>query len=359
MESADKPVVPFNPNGGLTLVAMPGFEEQARRAARRVDELSRRSANKQYTPVDLAIPEVGEHPSGEPYMYLGKRHIGGHDCVIITSGPGTHQMQSELFWVLNHLQGRHAGRITVVTGYFPLGRTDKDEGEKGFAMVSYVVAMMQAAANDRLSRIVSVDMHAAQTVGAGRSGSITELSMVRVVLDRAIRDVLNAGQRPVLVFPDDGSAKRTGEAIDRLEADLRMHLPVVCGIKRRKSSTHAELRRLFGDVDQLPGAIALCVDDEIATGGTNVTAAAGIIGEYRALEVRTVVTHGVFGKGFAERFSVSDCPVSRVYVTDTIPPRPWLAGFLESGRIVVVPWTDELAEALYFMHWNTSIRSMR
>lgn len=358
-ETQKKRRAPFNRNGGLTIVAMPGFKAQAQRVADRIDALSR-SRSKKYTPVDVVVPEFGTRPSGEPFLPLGKRHIGGHDVIVLTSGPGTFQMLGQLQWMLNQLQGRHAQRITVVSGYFPLSRSDKDEGDAEFALPSYIVSMLQAAANNRLDRIVSVDLHAPQIVMAARAGLITELSMLRVVLERAVIDVLAEGMRGVLLFPDASSAKRASAAVGLVEKTLGVHLATVIGIKHRESGSSIELKQLVGAVDELQGAVGLSVDDEIATARTNAVSALAVKETYGAAEVRAVVTHGVLCDA-AAKLSLPNCPIDRVYLTDTIPveTRPELSGLVASGRLVVIPWTEELAEALYHLHWNLSIRELR
>ena len=355
--------IPHNDNGGLTFIPMPGFEAQAIQAAAALEEYSRKRGRR-YTPVDIKVPVFGSRASGEPFLKFSKQHVGGHDCVIIASGPGNWEMLGQLNLLLRYTAGRRAKRIALATGYFPLCRSDKDEGEDEFSLPQYVISQMMGAAHTttaHLDRIIAVDMHAPQMVMAGPTGLITELTLIRLVLKAAIRAAIAAGERVCLAFPDDGSAKRTGKAIDAIEREFSIHLPVVCGIKRRASSTETELKQLFGATSALRGATVLCVDDEIATGGTNIKAARVIREEYGAQCVHAVVTHAVLCDGAAKRFLADGCAVDRLYVTDTIPveTRSELRPLTDSGRLVTIGWSAELGVSLYHHHWDLSIRELR
>ena len=348
---------PFNQHGGLTLVPMPGFEA----LAQQVKETLEHADFEFQTFVDVAQPEFGERASGEPFVRLGKQHIAGHDCVVLGSGPGTPEMLTHLFMLLRYVTGRRASRIAAVTGYFPLGRSDKDEGGKEFALPPLIIDLMMMATYNTLDRVIAVDLHAPQVVMSGRTGFITEVTLVRRVLQRAIETGLAAGRPLCLCFPDDAAAKRVDGALERISEDLGIELPAVYGVKRRKTSRESTLKSLFGDLHALQGATVLNLDDEIATGGTNLASAEAIKRGHGAREVWAVVTHGVLCGPAAERFEKLDCPVDRVFITDTIPVenRPELQGLIASGRLDVTPWRQDLSWILYHHHWNLSIRELR
>ena len=139
---------PFNQYGGLTLIPMPGFEALALEVKRRVEAGSYEFD----TSIDVADFEFGYRASGEPYVRLGKEHVAGHDCVVLTSGPGTPAMLLQLMLILRYLSGRRASRITVVTGYFPLGRSDKDEGSLEFALPPLIIDLMMMSTYSGLDR---------------------------------------------------------------------------------------------------------------------------------------------------------------------------------------------------------------
>jgi ribose-phosphate pyrophosphokinase len=248
-----------------------------------------------------------------------------------------------------------------VTSYFPLGRSDKDEGGTEFALPPLVTDLMMTATYQKLDRVIAVDLHAPQVVMSGRTGFITEVSLVRRVLRRAVEHARSLGDPVCLCFPDDTAAKRVEDAVARIATELGVELRSVYGVKRRKSSHDSTLRSLFGDLDALRGATVLNLDDEIATGGTNIDSARALKRDHGAARVFAVVTHGVLCGPAAERFAAPDCPVDRLFITDTIPleQRKALAPLVASGRLDVTEWADELAAILYHHHWNFSIREMR
>lgn len=350
----------FNQHGGLSLVPMPGFEEMASDVADRIRQIGGQNGEDRWpTPVDIAQPKFDCRASGEPFLQLGKRHVGGHDCVVIGSGPGTPEMLIQTMLMLRYLAGRRAERIALVSGYFPLSRSDKDEGGLEFALPPWVIEAFMASAEGKLDRIISADLHAPQVVMSGTTGLITELSLLRRLIKQAVHDANGlVGSPTVVAFPDDGAQKRAGTILDALERDFSIVLPSVCGVKRRTSSTESKLLQVFGNTDAIRGATVLCVDDEITTGGTNIATARAMKEQYGAARVFAVVTHGVFAKDAPERFLASDSPVDRVYCADTIPvsTRSELRALVDAGRLYEVTWSTDLAWAIYNHHWNLSIR---
>lgn len=350
-----------NRNGGLTLVAMPGFESLAEQVKAGL-EIMGGKPDRIPTPVDVVYPKFGIRASSEPFLQLGKDHVGGHDCVVLTSGPGTYEMLGQLNFALRYLSGRHAQRIAVVTGYLPLARSDKDEGAKEFALPPLIMDLMRTASQNKLERIIAADLHAPQVVMAGDTGQITEVSLVRRILQRVLADAQEQGvERLCLALPDDGAAKRIESAYTEIEENLGVHLPIVFGAKRRATSRQSEIKQLFGDLEALEGALAIMLDDELATGGTNIHTASALKEKHGATQVWAAVTHGVFCPGAETLFANPACAVDRVYSTDTIPfdSRSHLAALIKSGKLRVISWLDDLIKLIYFHHWNISLRAMR
>jgi phosphoribosylpyrophosphate synthetase len=348
---------PFNQHGGLTLIPLPGFGTLAQRVKRAIEGRSHGFP----TQVDIARPEFGLRASGEPFVRLGKDHIAGHDCVVLTSGPGTADMLTNLLLVLRYLSGRRASRIAAVTSYFPMGRSDKDEGTKEFALPPLVTDLMMAATYEALDRVIAVDLHAPQVVMSGRTGFITEVSLARRVLKRAVKVAQQLGDPICLCFPDDTAAKRVADAVEIISHQLDVDLPAVYGVKRRLSSRESHLTGLFGDLDSLRDATVLSFDDEIATGGTTINSARVLKREHGARRVWAVVTHAVLCGSAPRTFAAAHCPVDRLFVADTVPlqNRPELQPLIDARRLDVTEWWSDLAWILYHHHWNLSIREVR
>ncbi|MFH1315031.1 MAG: hypothetical protein ABIH67_01405 [Candidatus Uhrbacteria bacterium] len=354
---------PLSPNGALTLVPTPGYEKIAERIKAGIETFSQ-GKGRFKTKVDIAYPEFGLRSSKEPFLRLGKEHVGGHNCFVITSGPGTYQMTGQLELLLAYLAGRHARRITVVSGYFPLGRSDKDEGKKEFALPPIYMKKMLAMArmNDvGFPRFISADLHAPQTVMAGDTGFITEVSMVQRLVKHTAKLAKRKNMRFVLDFPDDGSAERTEHAYATVEENLGISFPIVHGAKRRQSSTSSDLKEKFGDLAAIKGSIVGTLDDEWATGGTGMKNAAVLKNEFGAAITWMMVTHFVGCGNTLEQLADPNCPVDRLFITDTISidNRPEIQPLIDMGRIEVVSWVSDLIKMIYFDHWNISIREVR
>lgn len=349
-------------NGGLTLIPMPGHEQTAKLVKEKIESGSIATKEQRRTPIDIVNPEFGTHANDEPWLKLSKEHIGGHDVVVIASGPGTFQTIVQLLLLLWYVMGRDARRITVILSYFPLSRSDKDEGDKILAIAPFVVSLITFICAGRLSKIIAADLHADQIVLSTRPGTITEVKLGRRLLKRVVGDAIKENKKIVLAFPDDSAKKRYEKIVLVIEEEFKIKLPIVIAAKRRTDSQKSEIEYLIGDTGELPGATLIMCDDEIATGGTNIKAAKVFMERFRVFEVWSLVTHGVFCGDAVKKLTAADCPLKRLYVTDTIPLPPrqkQIQPLLDSGRLCVVEWTPDLAWVIYQHHWSESIRELR
>ncbi len=347
---------PLNRHGGLTLVPMPGFEELANRVGPLIE------VKPIQTPTNIVVPEFGFRANGEPYVRLGKEKIGDYDCIVLTSGPGTYEMIGQLSFLLGYLVGRQAARITVITGYFPLSRSDKDEGDMELALTPHVTHMLRSSAYGKLDRITSVDMHSSQGVGsAGGMGIINQVHLGRRVLTRAVEDAKAEGRSVVVHLTDDGAVKNFRNIIGAVEEKQGVPLPMTYGSKIRVNSHRSEQGRIHGNVEALPGSTVISLDDEGATMGTLIGAAEKILQEHQVNEFWAAMIHGVLCEKGPGRLLAPDCPISRSYTSDTIPlhNRPELEELLASNLLRVVPWHEDLAHIIYHRHWGKSIREVR
>lgn len=342
-----------NRNGGLTLVPMPGHENVARLAKEVIE-------GRRETTVDIATPEIGRRSNGEPYMRLAKDQIGGHDCMILTSGPGTDNLIINLLFLLGALAGRGPSRITLIINYFPLSRSDKDEGISEFALAPHMVALIRAAAHGYLKKIIAVDLHSPQVVMAGHPGLITPVSLARRVLKLVLQDAQLVSDRICIFLPDDGAAKQYENGVAEEMKEMCLNLPIFQGIKRRSNSYHSELLQFYGDREQLRDALVICLDDEGATLGTQRGTAEKLKQECGVNHFWAAVIHGVMCGDAIKYMSGNGILIDRLYITDTIPihTRPALEAIAKE-RLRVISWIEDLANIIHFHHWDSSIRQMR
>lgn len=349
----------FNRHGGLTIVPMPGFESVAEEMKKEIERLGA-DPNRYTTNVDIAIPKFSLRPSNEPGVKQGKKHIGGHDCFILTSGPGTYEMLGQLNFAIAYLAGRKASRITIMSGYFPLGRSDKDEGDE-FVMPPILIDGWKAHAHGKLDRIICVDPHSDQITGMGHTGLVTPIMMTRRILRRVLKDALAMQDKICLAFPDGTARKRYGKVVKEMEKEFCRHIPVVTVDADRMNALEKSIEGMTGDLEALKDALVIAPDDETATGGTQINAAREYRTKLGARDVWAAVTHGVLCGNAVNLFSAPDCPISRLYITDTIPVhnRPALQPLIESEFLRVISLVDDLARVFYHAHWDENVRDLR
>lgn len=360
---------PFNANGGLTLVPLPGFEEIATELKNLIEAMGERPSHKHpYTDVDIAIPKFLLRPSDETYVKLDNKHICGHDCVIIGSGPGTDQMIMSLLWGIGYVTGRHAKRISIITGYFPQARSDADEGEDVLTLPPMILNMANIQAGKvGIHRWLCVDPHSKQVSMAGNPGQVTPIYLTRRLLSFALKQSQAEGcDRIILAFPDDSASKRFAPAIALVEEELGIHLPTVTAFKRRFDAERTEIQGVVGETDEVNKACILMFDDEIATGGSVIDMAKMLKQKYGAKSVWACATHAVMCGNAPQKFwgfidATEDRWVDHLVLTDTIPvkERTELKILMEEGYLSVYSWLEDLAWIIIRNHLNNSLRGIR
>ncbi len=352
--------LPFNTNGGLTLVPMPGFEAFAEKL-KTIIETKGKSVPHRKTEVDITVPKFGFRPSGECFVQLAKDHVGGHDCYIVTSGPGTNDMLMKLILLVGYLAARKASRINIVSGYFPHARSDKDEGKLEIAIPPIIMGALHGVAQGLFKRFICADPHSLQVTMADLPGIITPIFLTQKILEFLLAEAkAERYMRICLAFPDDSACKRYEPAIREIESKTG-ELPVVVTFARRKDARDKRVKYLVGDVDKMEDALVITLDDETATGGSQINAAREFIERHQANEVWAAVTHGVLCEDAPARFTDPSCPISRLYITNTIPVdgRVELADLFASNRLHVIPWEKDIALVIFDDHWNECIRGIR
>ena len=242
----------------------------------------------------------------------------------------------ELLIMIDACKRASAGRITAVVPYYGYGRTDKKDQPRVPITARLVADLLTAAGADRL---LTVDLHAGQIQGFFNI-PVDELTALPILADyfraKEISDL-------VVVAVDIGISKKARDVADRL------HVPLAIIEKRRLGNDeHTETMNVIGDVE---GKVALTFDDEIATGGTIVTAAQALA-DHGVREVYCCVTHPVLSGGAAQLMAESQ--FTEVVVTDTIPLPPDKL----NGKITVLSVAPLLGEAIYRIHKGLSVGEM-
>jgi ribose-phosphate pyrophosphokinase len=191
------------------------------------------------------------------------------------------------------------------------------------------------------TRVVSVDLHAAQIQGFFNV-PVDHLFAIPT-LARAWRDRYGSGDDFVAVSPDAGGVERTRAFAKRIDCSLAII------DKRRSGPNEAKALHLIGDV---AGKNAIIVDDMIDTGGT-LTQAVDSLYKNGAKKVFAVASHPVLSGPAVSRLIES--PIEQVWVTDTIPLSEQAK---TCKKIEVISMATVLAEAIKRIHGKDSVSSL-
>jgi ribose-phosphate pyrophosphokinase len=285
--------------------------------------------------VELGCANVFDFANGNTFVQF-LENIRERDVFLIQPGakPVNHHLV-ELLIMIDAARRASAGRITAVVPYFAYGRSDKKDQPRVPITARLFADLIQTAGADRM---LTMDLHAGQIQGFFHIPT-DELTGQMLLIDHFAEQEFNG----VVVAPDLGSAKRARAAADRL------HMPLAITEKRRSGNEdRAEVMQLIGEV---AGRDVLIIDDEIDTAGT-LCNVAELLREEGAQNVYGAATHGVLSDPAIERLSAS--PISRVAVTDTLPP----SNGGEGCGLEIVSIAPLLGKAISRIHEGDSVGAL-
>lgn len=286
--------------------------------------------------VNLGNAKVKTFSDGEIMVEIGD-NVRGRDVYVIqsTCQPSNNNLM-ELLVMVDALKRASAARINAVVPYFGYARQDRKVIPRAPITAKLVADLLAVAGIDRL---LTIDLHAGQIQGFFDI-PVDHLYAAPVMLDEIRRqDFCDL----VVVSPDAGGTERARAFAKRLDAGLAII------DKRRSGPNVSEVMHIIGDVKDKTCVI---VDDMIDTAGTLCTAAAALQ-EQGATEVYACATHAVLSGPALER--ISNSPLKKVYVTDTIPIESKMN---ECDRLVGLSVSYLLAEAIRRIHNAESVSSL-
>ncbi len=245
----------------------------------------------------------------------------------------------------------NAKSITVNLACFPYARSDKKDAPRVPIMAKLVADMLQTAG---ATRVVSVDLHAAQIQG-----------FFNIPFDNlfAIKDLilyLNAhlfknmkteerDNRYVLVSPDEGGARR----VKNFANQLKMNFVILDKTRDYRQPGVVLKSILVGDRELIKDKTCIIIDDMVDTCGTMVSAAKELK-NYGAGDVIIMATHGVFSGPAFERLNACDL-ITKAIVTNTLPQA---ANQKKSEKLEVVDISGLLAEVIKRLQTGESISEL-
>jgi ribose-phosphate pyrophosphokinase len=240
----------------------------------------------------------------------------------------------ELLIMIDACRRASARQITAIVPYFGYARQDhKSTGRE--PVTAKMVADMFTTAG--VNRVVSVDLHAAQTQGFF-SIPMDHLTAVPTMAGYFRNKGFNDA---VIVSPDAGRVKMAEKYTDILQ------IPMVVMTKRRKGIGGKELE-FFDIIGNVEGKTAIVIDD-IISGGSIITEVETLF-KGGVKEVYLAITHPILVGAAMELLRTSH--VKELVVTNTVPvPEEKRSG----GKVKVLSIAPLLSKVIMAIHDNESV----
>ena len=241
----------------------------------------------------------------------------------------------ELLITIDALRGASAGRITVVTPYFPYVRSDKKDEPRISISARLMGQLMREAGADR---ILTVNLHALQIMGF-MSIPCDQLDANPLIAEyfREHYDVSRIG----VLATDAGGVKIGTVYAERLNVPL-----AVCDKRRWADNEDPEIRAVIG-IEEIQGREIAIFDDEILTGGTMTRAITALKDRFGLPVSYVSCVHPAFTENAIDRILAAG--VQRVVSTDTLPPPE------SNDRVHIVSVAPLLAAAITNIHTSESV----
>lgn len=254
--------------------------------------------------VELVPTTAYDFANGEIYVRFGESVRGADAFVLQSHTSPINQWIMEQLIMVDALKRASAKTITVIVPFYGYSRQDKKHRGREPISARLIADLFRTAGADRL---MSVDMHSAQTQGFF-DGPVDHLWAMPLLVDyvRTRVDPTNVA----VVSPDAGRIRVAEQWAAKFGGCPLAFIHKTRDITR---PNRAVANRVVGDVE---GRTAILTDDLIDTGGT-IAEAVRVCLAAGAKDVIVAATHGVLSEPAAQRLAGSGA--REVVVTDTLP----------------------------------------
>ncbi|MBA4176373.1 MAG: ribose-phosphate pyrophosphokinase [Leptothrix sp. (in: Bacteria)] len=264
----------------------------------------------------------------------------GADAYVVASlhgGPAysPHDKLCRLLMFAATLRDHGAARVSAVLPYLAYARKDRRTKPFDPLNLRYVAQLVEAVG---IAQVFVLEAHDAAALENALRIPVQHLQAHQLFDDVA---AAAAGGGPLAVAsPDPGGVKRAQLWRESLQARLARPVGFAMVDKRRSAGVMSSESLVAGAVD---GQTVLLIDDLVASGSTLVGAATALR-RAGAREVLAFAAHGLF-TGEAAR-TLDDPAITRLVVSDSVPPFRLPAGSAVAGRLQVVAAAPLFAQAL-------------
>jgi ribose-phosphate pyrophosphokinase len=238
---------------------------------------------------------------GERYVKFEESIRGKSVYLLQTGGRTPNEDLMELFLMCQAAKLSFAKSIHVIIPHFPYARQDRVAEPRESISAKLVANLLETAGADH---VITLDLHSPQIQGFF-SIPVDSLE-ARSLLAKYIQS--KKIDRPVIVAPDAGGAKRAKKLADLIDADLAlMH-------KDRTAHHQAEIVEVIGDIQ---GRTCIILDDMIDTASSMIPAKEALLKRGANPDIYAAVTHAIFSGKAIE--NLKKAAFKEVIVTDSLP----------------------------------------
>lgn len=254
--------------------------------------------------IEIVPTTAYDFANGEIYVRFAESVRGADAFVLQSHTAPINEWIMEQLLMVDALKRASVKQITAVMPFYGYSRQDKKHRGREPISARLMADLFEKAGADRL---MSVDLHAAQTQGFF-NGPVDHL-WAMPILTEYVRSKVDTDNVTV-VSPDAGRIRVAEHWAAKLGGG-----PLAFVHKTRDISrpNQAVANRVVGEVE---GRDCVLVDDLIDTGGT-ISEAVKVLLAAGANSVIVAATHGVLSDPAAQR--LSQCGAREVVITDTLP----------------------------------------
>ena len=233
----------------------------------------------------------------------------------------------ELFLIIDAAKRSSASEVTAIIPYFGYSRQDRKDRSRVPISASIIARLIEYSGADR---ILTIDIHSEQEPG------FVEIPWDNLFSSYSLLPILKKkfSKNLVVASPDKNGVARVTFYAELLNAD---GIAIVFKERDVHKNNESKALDMIGDVKDKD---VLLVDDMIDTGGT-IVEAANLIKKRGAKSISVAATHGLFSDPAPER--ITDSPIERIFITDTVPIREEM---LKNPKVTIISVAKLLAEAV-------------
>lgn len=262
--------------GGIAIVSTPSMEYMARQSYEELRALIKKKS------LDFHVVKYEKFSRGEILPQI-QRNVRLKSVYLFYdfNGDACHDMTG-LILTISALQGAGADTITLVMPFIPFLRQDRKDRSRVPISAKAVIDMMEM--HDKVSRVITLDMHAAQ-VQLGFKNPLDHLPGHVIFVPWIMEHYGDQIDQLVIVGPDAGSEKRVTRIAERVGCARAF-------LTKERNGKDVVMHEIHGA--SVEGKICIINDDIMDSCGTIIKAAEALKAR-GAAQVILSATHAVFG----------------------------------------------------------------